>query len=197
VPSRRLEPRKKPTQERSRATVDAVLEGAARILASGSLEDLTLARIARRAGLSVGSIYRYFPTKDAIILALVRREQDRFADRIADTVASLEAASLETTIASLAVRSQFVAPRLRAAVDDEERRLILGRDDELEERLMAVVERALERHRSRLEVPCLRTAAMHCVVIARALTDAARHAPVPPRTTSRCASSPPCGVRSS
>ena len=69
----RLTPRKAPAQERSRATVEAILGAAARVLARHGYAAGTTNRIAKRAGVSIGSLYEYFPNKDAILVALVER----------------------------------------------------------------------------------------------------------------------------
>jgi AcrR family transcriptional regulator len=63
-------PRKRPTQERSRETVRAILEAAARIFEQDGVDAATTDRIAARAGISVGSLYQYYPNKDAILVAL-------------------------------------------------------------------------------------------------------------------------------
>jgi AcrR family transcriptional regulator len=73
-----LEPRKKPTQERSTATVDAIVEAAIRILRRDGWAGLTTTRVAARAGVSVGSLYQYFPNRAAIAAEIVRRRTRHF-----------------------------------------------------------------------------------------------------------------------
>lgn len=68
--TRATTPRKRPSQARSRALVAAILEAAARVLEARGHEGATVARIAERAGVSIGSVYQYFRTKDAIFEAL-------------------------------------------------------------------------------------------------------------------------------
>lgn len=70
-----LEPRKRPHQQRSAATVDAILEAAARILERRGLDALTTNAVAALAGVSIGSLYQYFPGKAAILAELIRRER--------------------------------------------------------------------------------------------------------------------------
>jgi AcrR family transcriptional regulator len=65
--------RRLPVQERSRATVDAILEASARILRKDGLNGLNTNRVADIAGVSVGTLYGYFPDKSAILVALARR----------------------------------------------------------------------------------------------------------------------------
>lgn len=67
-------PRKEPTQERSRALVTALIEATARILSADGPEAITTNRVAEVAGVSIGSLYQYFPNKEALLAALVERE---------------------------------------------------------------------------------------------------------------------------
>lgn len=76
MPSRSLRARKQPRQERARATVEALLEAAAQVFERHGYAAGTTNRIAERAGVSIGSLYQYFPSKDAILLALVERHVD-------------------------------------------------------------------------------------------------------------------------
>lgn len=70
---RRLAPRKRPRQDRSRATVEAILGAAVDLLAAQGYARASSNQIAARAGVSVGSLYQYFPNKDAIVMALFER----------------------------------------------------------------------------------------------------------------------------
>jgi AcrR family transcriptional regulator len=107
------------------ATVAAVLEAAARILETEGLEGYTTNAVARRAGISIGSLYQYFPSKDAITKALILRET---ATLLADVEAiGLEAggrAGLERLI-QVGVAYQLQRPVLARILDQEERRLPL------------------------------------------------------------------------
>jgi AcrR family transcriptional regulator len=71
ISARRLTPRKLPKQGRSEATVEAILEAAAQVFQRHGYAAGTTNRIAERAGVSIGSLYQYFPNKDAILVALV------------------------------------------------------------------------------------------------------------------------------
>ena len=70
---RRLAPRKSPTQDRARETVEAILEAAVDLFSSRGYARTSTNHIARRAGVSVGSLYQYFPNKDAVLTALLAR----------------------------------------------------------------------------------------------------------------------------
>lgn len=69
--------RKQPKQERSKVTVEAILDGAIRVFDRKGGESCTTAHIAEAAGVSVGTLYQYFSNRDAIIDALQDREFDR------------------------------------------------------------------------------------------------------------------------
>src|SRR5262245_11504629 len=68
-----VKPRKLPLQERSRATVDAIVIATTQLLLEQGYDSLTTAQVAARAGVSVGSLYQYFPNKAALATALVER----------------------------------------------------------------------------------------------------------------------------
>ncbi|HLI67516.1 MAG TPA: helix-turn-helix domain-containing protein [Caulobacteraceae bacterium] len=66
--------RRTPQQARSRATVEAIVEAAAQILERRGPEGFTTSDVAERAGVSIGTLYQYFPDKQAILIAAARRE---------------------------------------------------------------------------------------------------------------------------
>jgi AcrR family transcriptional regulator len=73
-------PRRRPIQGRSLATVEVLLQTTAQILMSHGYEKATTNEIARRAGVSIGSLYQYFPNKEALLEALVAQHfQERRA----------------------------------------------------------------------------------------------------------------------
>jgi AcrR family transcriptional regulator len=71
-----LQPRKEPVQQRSRFTVDQILEAAARVFGERGYAGTTTNHIAERAGVSIGSLYQYFPNKDTILVALHARHME-------------------------------------------------------------------------------------------------------------------------
>jgi AcrR family transcriptional regulator len=74
-----LEPRKTPVQARSAASVEAILEATIQVLLSAGKEKLTTTRVALRAGVSVGTLYQYFPNKSALLKAVLKRHMDEVA----------------------------------------------------------------------------------------------------------------------
>lgn len=65
------EPRKEPKQERSRQTYQAILEGAAKIIRKAGVQKFSTNKVAQESGVSIGSLYQYFPSKEAIFSALI------------------------------------------------------------------------------------------------------------------------------
>jgi AcrR family transcriptional regulator len=86
---RRLMPRRRPRQDRAQATVDAILAAAVDLLASRGHTRTSTNQIARRAGVSIGSLYQYFPNKDAIVLALFERHIEEIEPVIEASLAEL------------------------------------------------------------------------------------------------------------
>ena len=77
-----LEPRKSPVQARSAASVDAILEATIQVLLQVGKERLTTTRVALRAGVSVGTLYQYFPNKSALLRAALKRHMDEITQAI-------------------------------------------------------------------------------------------------------------------
>ena len=84
--------RRRPKQRRARQTVDAVLDAAVRVLKREGFNAITTNRIAEVAGVSIGSVYQYFPDKRAIFVALHQRHVDQI-DRMVETKLIEHAAS--------------------------------------------------------------------------------------------------------
>jgi AcrR family transcriptional regulator len=71
-----LEPRKSPVQARSAASVDAILQATLQVLLVIGKEQLTTTKVAARAGVSVGTLYQYFPNKSSLLQAVLRRHME-------------------------------------------------------------------------------------------------------------------------
>jgi AcrR family transcriptional regulator len=81
----RLTPRKSPRQARATVTLDAIFEATIQVLLAGGPHQLTTTRVAERAGVSVGTLYQYFPHKQALIYALNARYLEILAGKIEAT----------------------------------------------------------------------------------------------------------------
>lgn len=146
----RKRPRKTPAQARSRATFDAVLTASAHILEAHGLAGFNTNAVAERAGVSIGSLYQYFPSKDAILAALIERRAVTFAEEV---LAAAGAARGETLADDLrlmlshAIDWHSQSSALTRILDDEVRRL--GRSLDLEPvdaRFQVSLATVLQRH---------------------------------------------------
>jgi AcrR family transcriptional regulator len=77
-----LKPRKTPVQARSTASVQAILDATIQVLLAVGKERLTTTRVAARAGVSVGTLYQYFPNKSALLQACLKRHMDAVGQSI-------------------------------------------------------------------------------------------------------------------
>jgi AcrR family transcriptional regulator len=66
-------PKKQPRQARAKATMEAILDAAARLLEDEGYEAVSTNRVAERAGVGIGSLYEYFPNKQAVVAAVLAR----------------------------------------------------------------------------------------------------------------------------
>lgn len=97
-PKNTYKPRKKPQQKRSEITNDAILEAAAHILTEEGYSQLNTNYIAEKAGVSIGSLYQYYPNKEAIVATLIERSVNKDVQHIENLLKKIKAESLETTI---------------------------------------------------------------------------------------------------
>ncbi len=118
--------RKTPVQRRSAATVAFVLDAAARILDEGGLASLNTNAVARRAGVSVGSLYQYFPNKESIVSALILAAHERIVGGLEDLLTTTDAASPEAAITAMldmVLKLQSGSTRVNRILEAEEERL--------------------------------------------------------------------------
>jgi len=117
---RRLSPRKTPRQERSRSTVEALLEATTDILIRQGYAKLTTNRIAERAGVNIASLYQYFPGKEAIVAELRRRHGADQRAVLRQVLADRAPGQLESTIRALVSAGVAGhAPRLHRVFTEE------------------------------------------------------------------------------
>jgi AcrR family transcriptional regulator len=99
--ARRIRQRKRPVQQRSQATVDAVLEATLQVLKRDGFLALTTTRVAERAGVSVGTLYQYFPDKASLVMALKVRYFERLVASVRGAAAQVEGRALEIAVPAL------------------------------------------------------------------------------------------------
>lgn len=105
-----LHPRKGPSQARSAVTVDAILEAAVRVLLADGYPRLTTRRVAEVAGVSVGSLYQYFPNRRSLVAEVIRRKVEEGVRCIEEAVARADGPPAE---AVAAVMAAFAAEKRR------------------------------------------------------------------------------------
>lgn len=79
-----FEPRKTPIQARSAVTVEAISEAAVQVLLSQGAERLTTTRVADRAGVSVGTLYQYFPNKQSLLFSVFEHHLEKVTEEVED-----------------------------------------------------------------------------------------------------------------
>ncbi len=112
--------RKEPRQARSRATVEAVVEAGARILSKQGWSGFTTNKVAEAAGVSIGSLYQYFPDKLSLVDAIRRRHIDDSLDAVRSALAETESRVefVETLVANL-IEAHSLHPGLHRVLLDE------------------------------------------------------------------------------
>src|SRR6185437_679473 len=113
-------PRKEASQERSRATVDALVEATARILVREGFDKASTNRIAEVAGVSVGSLYQYFPSKEALVATLIDRHNQEVMKSVRAELAEAVNLPIEQAVRKL------VAVSLKAHRDHPKLQLVLS-----------------------------------------------------------------------
>ena len=138
--------RKSPKQARSLETVGVIVEAAARVLEEHGHDGFSTNAVAERAGVSIGSLYQYFPRKEALIGALMVRETSRLvSDAEAATAQATGAAALSALILA-AVGHQLRRPTLARLLDFEESRLPFDiHTQQISERLSTIILGVLSR----------------------------------------------------
>ena len=109
-------PRKRPLQNRSKATVDTILTATARILIKLGFDGLTTNAVAEAAGVSIGSLYQYFPNKEALVAALIESQLDiKNAQTIAELgrVAGLPFGEAVRAMIELTIQNYAAQPELK------------------------------------------------------------------------------------
>lgn len=158
-------------QERSRATIDAIVEGAERALVTHGMEHTTIQKIAETAGVSVGSLYHHFSNKEEILVELFERE---FTRPIVDLDAFIEeAVGLPFPDAVLHIIRQLVISsslkvELRRIIEQEAAKMgMAGRRLEVENQIRQLTRRLLARHERELRFDDLDLAAFLITYAAR------------------------------
>lgn len=172
-----INPRKSASQQRSRITVNSLLEATARILVREGFDKASTNRIAEVAGVSVGSLYQYFPSKEALVAALIDRHNQEVMRAVQGELAEAANLPIEQAVRKLvevAVKAHRVDPKLHRVL--AERIPHVGRLEKVaafNRQNYAVFAAYLERHREEIRAVDLGLAAFVCVTSIEALTHTA------------------------
>ena len=133
----RTTPRKRPRQDRSKSTVDSILGATTRVLVKRGFDGLTTNAVAAAAGVSIGSLYQYFPNKEALVAALIDRHcEEMNASILAELtrVANLPLAQAARCVIELTIRAHAIDPQLHRVLTEQVPRIgKLARLRELDE----------------------------------------------------------------
>ena len=118
--------RKSPKQSRSKLTVDAILTATAHILTEEGYEATNTNRIAELAGISIGSLYQYFPNKEALITSLVSSHANEMAEMVESKLRYLSDTPISTVFGELikaCIEAHALNPRLHKVLNEQMSRL--------------------------------------------------------------------------
>ena len=170
-------PRKIASQKRSRFTVDALLDATTRILIKDGFDRASTNKIAATAGVSVGSLYQYFPSKDALVAAVVERHAQALSRVTHAALLEVAAMPLKVGVRALvvaAIDAHRLDPLLHRVLAEEVPRTRWFENVELIERNARALFRVyLEAHRDETHVEDLDLAAFTFVTTVEALTHSA------------------------
>jgi AcrR family transcriptional regulator len=173
-------PRKQPLQGRSRETFGAILEATARILEAEGLEAANTNAIAVRAGVSIGSLYQYFPDKTAIFAELIRQTETGLGDMLEKLLAKTAGQALEERLRLLVeagVAQQMARPQLARILDYLE--ATFAADVTLksaDERILRLIMQLLKEHRESIARPVTPATVLDVLSIVKGMVDGASFA---------------------
>jgi AcrR family transcriptional regulator len=170
-------PRKSASQDRSRLTVDALLEATARVLMKEGYDRASTNKIAAIAGVSIGSLYQYFPSKEALVAAVIDRHMHAMLQVVRDALVKVAARPVEVAareLVSVMIDAHRVNPKLhRVLAEQVPRTGRLENIEAMEHEACTLVRAYLEAHRDELDIVDPESAAFICVTAVEALTHAA------------------------
>jgi AcrR family transcriptional regulator len=168
-----IKPRKTPVQRRSTETVAVILEAAARILEVHGFEGFNTNAVAERAGVSIGSLYQYFPNKDALLSGLIERECMPLLASADQIVGNKTCRSGLRDYIRASISHQMRRPKLARLIDIvEQREAFEHQVSGTRQRLRSIVQEILSLEGAPL-LDDTDTASADLLAIIRALVDAA------------------------
>lgn len=169
--------RKHATQERSRATVEALLAATARVLVRDGYDRASTNKIAVAAGVSIGSLYQYFPSKEALVAAVQDRHVEEMLAEVRATMTEAVQRPLPEAARALVrvmIAAHAVSPKLhRVLVEQIPRVRGLEQIERVGQEALTMTRAYLDAHSASLDVKDLEMAAFIVVTCVEALTHAA------------------------
>ena len=145
-----VKPRKLPSQARAKATIDVIIEASTQLLLDQGYDRFTTARAAERAGVSVGSLYQYFPNKAALAAAVIDRCCEAFIVALDHALAGRPRITLAECIRAIVdviLVSHQVAPDLHRIVIDLAPRIgVVDKTDRMSRKMAEAIEAVLRLH---------------------------------------------------
>jgi AcrR family transcriptional regulator len=167
-------PRKNASQERSRATVDALVEATARVLIKEGYDRASTNKIASVAGVSIGSLYQYFPSKEALVAAVIERHTQELSEvvrRAMERGTGRPIADVARELVSAGIEAHRVDPKLHRVLAEQVPRIGWLEKIEAVERNGRLFFRAyLEAHKDEIGMADLDLAAFILITTVEALT---------------------------
>lgn len=152
--------KKQPLQARSVATVGFIKEAATRILKEQGLANFTTNHVAERAGVSIGSLYQYFPTKNALIAEIKRDHFAKLRDLIKSAYITNQHKPLEDIVAAFikaSIDAHLIDPELHRILSGDLSDFKIKEDDQHDTSVRSTVEQLLAKSkhelRSNLNIP--------------------------------------------
>ena len=170
-------PRKSASQDRSRVTVDALIEATARILVREGFDKASTNRIAAKAGVSIGSLYQYFPGKEALVVAVMERHNQELMQVVRGALADVAALPMKQGVRRLvaaAIQAHRIDPKLHRVLAEQIPRT--GKLENIEafnRENYTLFKTYLEAHSDEFRAVDLGLAAFVCVTSIEALTHTA------------------------
>ena len=166
-------PRKSASQKRSKATVETLLDATARVLTREGYDRASTNRIAAKAGVSVGSLYQYFPNKEALVATLVARHNREMLQLLRDAlenVASFDLATAMRELVRATVDAHLVDPALHRIFAEQVPRMgQLAKIEALQRETFLLIRAYVEERRNEISVGDLDSATFICVTTVEAL----------------------------
>ena len=167
-------PRKSASQKRSQATVETLLDATARVLTREGYDRASTNRIAAVAGVSVGSLYQYFPNKEALVATLVARHNREMLQLLRDALEKVASRDLATTMRELVratVDAHLVDPALHRIFAEQVPRMgQLAKIEALQRETFLLIRAYFEERHNEISVRDLDSATSICVTTVEALT---------------------------